>query len=183
MDTLIIPDKKALFGGFFLIGLSGFGGVLPQAQHQLVQRRRWLNDAEFAELLALGQILPGPNIVNMAVAIGSRFHGARGALLAVAGLLLAPLVLILLLATLYQHYQQAAWLQQLLAGLAPAGIGLLLGMVLKLAARLPRRGLPWALALLTFAAVAALQLPLWLVLLVLAPLAVGLAWRWPQPGA
>ncbi|MGL6047837.1 MAG: chromate transporter, partial [Vogesella sp.] len=73
--------------------------------------------------------------------------------------------------------------QQLLAGLAPAGIGLLLGMVLKLAARLPRRGLPWALALLTFAAVAALQLPLWLVLLVLAPLAVVLAWRWPQPGA
>lgn len=183
MNTLIIPDKKALFGGFFLIGLSGFGGVLPQAQHQLVQHRRWLNDAEFAELLALGQILPGPNIVNMAVAIGSRFHGARGALLAVAGLLLAPLVLILLLATLYQHYQQAAWLQQLLAGLAPAGIGLLLGMVLKLAARLPRRGLPWALVLLTFAAVAALQLSLWMVLLVLAPLAVLLAWRWPQPGA
>jgi len=182
MDTLIIPDKKALFGGFFLIGLSGFGGVLPQAQHHLVQRRRWLSDAEFAELLALGQVLPGPNIVNMAVAIGSRFHGAGGALLAVAGLLLAPLGLILLLATLYQHYRQAQALQHLLAGLAPAGIGLLLGMVLKLAARLPRRWLPWALTMLTFLAVAVVQLPLWLVLMVLAPLAVGLAWCWPQQG-
>lgn len=118
----------------------------------------------------------------MAVAIGSRFHGAQGALLAVAGLLLAPLALILLLATLYQHYQQAPWLQQLLAGLAPAGIGLLLGMVLKLAARLPRHWRPWALAGLTFVAVAVVQLPLWLVLLVLAPLAVGLAWRFPQEG-
>lgn len=182
MDTLIIPDKKALFGGFFLIGLSGFGGVLPQAQHHLVQRRRWLSDAEFAELLALGQVLPGPNIVNMAVAIGSRFHGAGGALLAVAGLLLAPLGLILLLATLYQHYRQAQALQHLLAGLAPAGIGLLLGMVLKLAARLPRRWLHWALTMLTFLAVAVVQLPLWLVLMVLAPLAVGLAWCWPQQG-
>ena len=182
MNTQIIPDKKALFRGFFLIGLSGFGGVLPQAQHQLVQRRCWLTDTEFAELLALGQVLPGPNIVNMAVAIGSRFHGVAGALLAVAGLLLAPLVLILLLATLYQHYQHTSWLQQLLAGLAPAGIGLLLGMVLKLAARLPRRRLPWLLAVLTFLAVAGVHLPLWLVLLVLAPLGIGLAWRYPQGG-
>lgn len=182
MNTQIIPDKKALFRGFFLIGLSGFGGVLPHAQHQLVRRRCWLTDTEFTELLALGQVLPGPNIVNMAVAIGSRFHGVPGALLAVAGLLLAPLVLILLLATLYQHYQQASWLQQLLAGLAPAGIGLLLGMVLKLAARLPHRLLPWLLALLTFIAVAGVHLPLWLVLLVLAPLGIGLAWHYPQGG-
>lgn len=180
MMTRVVPDRRALFAGFFIVGLSGFGGVLPHAQHMLVERRRWLSEQQFAEVLGLGQVLPGPNIVNVAVAVGARFHGASGALVACAGLLLAPLGVVLLLAALYAGYQQLPLVQGLLRGLAPAAIGLIFGMGLKLAARLPRKRRPWGLALLTFAAVALWQLPLLLVLLLLAPLGVALAWRWPE---
>ena len=72
-----------------------------QAQHELVDKRGWLTREEFAETLSVGQVLPGPNIVNMALMIGDRFFGWRGALAAMAGLLLAPLAIVLVLAALY----------------------------------------------------------------------------------
>ncbi len=178
--TTVVPDRRALFTGFFMVGLAGFGGVMPHAQHMLVEQRRWLTEQQFAEVLGLGQVLPGPNIVNVAVAVGARFHGASGALVSCAGLLLAPLGVVLLLAALYASYQQQPLVQGLLRGLAPTGIGLVLGMALKLATRLPRRQLPWALVLLTFLAVAVWKLSLLLVLLLLVPLGVALAWHWPE---
>ncbi|MFC3534068.1 chromate transporter [Vogesella facilis] len=182
MDTTVVPDRRALFAGFFMVGLSGFGGVLPHAQHMLVERRRWLSEQQFAEVLGLGQVLPGPNIVNVAVAVGARFHGVGGALAACGGLLLAPLGVVLLLAALYAGYRQQPLVQGLLHGLAPTAIGLIFGMALKLASRLPRHWRPWLLAALTFGAVALWQLPLLLVLLLLAPLGVALAWYWPEGG-
>ena len=82
--------------GFEALGLHlGSSGVLAVAQHELVERERWLTPAQFLELLGLGQALPGPNIVNVALMIGLRFHGARGAAAALAGLLLAPLLIAL----------------------------------------------------------------------------------------
>jgi chromate transporter len=129
---LIIPSRRQLFLGFFSIGLSGFGGVLPLAHRMLVQQRRWLSEEEFTELLGLGQILPGPNIVNMSIAIGSRFHGVAGAWLAVAGLMLAPLVIVLSMAVLYDHYQSLPDVQGTLHGLASTAAGLLLAMVLRM---------------------------------------------------
>ncbi|SCK06473.1 chromate transporter [Vogesella sp. LIG4] len=179
MTTLVVPDRRALFAGFFMVGLSGFGGVLPHAQHMLVERRRWLSQQQFAEMLGLGQVLPGPNIVNVAVAVGARFHGASGALAACGGLLLAPLGVVLLLASVYASYQQLPLVQGLLRGLGPTAIGLIFGMALKLAARLPRRVLPWLLLLATFVAVAIWQLPLLPVLLLLATLGIAASWFWP----
>ena len=79
------PDRNArsigpleLFIAFSQLALSGFGGVLPWAHRALVERRGWLTQREFVETLALGQLLPGPNIGNMAVMIGYRFAGYAG---------------------------------------------------------------------------------------------------------
>ena len=74
--------------------MSGFGGVLPWARRMLVEKRGWLAPEEFNEVISLCQFLPGPNIVNVAVCIGSRFHGARGAFVAFMGLVLAPFALV-----------------------------------------------------------------------------------------
>ena len=172
-----------LFAQFSLLAVGGANSVLPEIHRVVVQELGWMSGARFAELFAIAQAAPGPNIVNVAVAVGARFHGASGALAASAGLLLAPLGVVLLLAMLYAGYQQHALVQGLLRGLAPAAIGLIFGMGLKLAARLPRRWRPWLLAGLTLAAVAVWQLPLLLVLLLLAPLGVWLAWHWPEGGA
>ncbi|PXX48089.1 MULTISPECIES: chromate transporter [Aquitalea] len=181
--SLIIPSRRQLFLGFFSIGLSGFGGVLPQAHRMLVQQRRWLSEEEFTELLGLGQILPGPNIVNMSIAIGSRCHGVAGAWLAVAGLMLAPLVIVLSMAVLYDHYQSLPDVQGTLHGLASTAAGLLLAMALRMGTKIERHAVAALLAVLTFIAVGVLRWPLLLVLLVLAPVSVLLAWQRGRTGA
>lgn len=182
-SSLIIPSRRQLFLGFFSIGLSGFGGVLPLAHRMLVQQRRWLSEEEFTELLGLGQILPGPNIVNMSIAIGSRFHGVAGAWLAVAGLMLAPLVIVLSMAVLYDHYQSLPDVQGTLHGLASTAAGLLLAMVLRMGEKIEHHAQALLTALLTFIAVGVLRWPLLPVLLVLGPISIWLAYRRQQQGA
>lgn len=181
--SLVIPTRRQLFVGFFSIGLSGFGGVLPLAHRMLVQQRRWLSEEEFTELLGLGQILPGPNIVNMAIAIGARFHGVAGAWLAVAGLMLAPLVIVLGMAALYEHYRNLPDVQGTLHGLASAAAGLLLAMVLRMGEKIEPHPQALLTALLTFFAVGVLRWPLLPVLLVLGPTSIWLAHRRQQQGA
>ena len=82
-----------LFRTFNALALQGFGGVLPVAQRVLVEQRQWLSREQFVEVLSLGQVLPGPNIVNVALMIGDRFFGLRGAAAALLGLLTAPLLI------------------------------------------------------------------------------------------
>ena len=179
MDTpLIVPDRRALFMGFFLIGLQGFGGVLPWARRGLVERRRWLSDEDFLALLSLGQMLPGPNIVNMSVVLGARYQGWRGSVIALCGLLCAPFIIILLLAVAYDHYGQLVYVQHALHGMSAAAPGLLLATGWRLATRLERTMVFRMLAMATFGAVAILRLPMLWVLLLLAPVGIGLSYWW-----
>ncbi|MFN8899068.1 MAG: chromate transporter, partial [Pseudomonadota bacterium] len=87
----------ALFAAFNRLALQGFGGVLPVAQRELVERLGWLTRDQFLELLALSQVLPGPNVVNLGLIYGDRCFGWRGALAASAGMLLLPLAIVLAL--------------------------------------------------------------------------------------
>src|SRR5215472_15658134 len=91
------PDLFELFRGFLMMGLTGFGGVLPIARHMVVDRRRWMTATEFAELLSICQFLPGGNIINMSVAIGLRFRGIPGSIAAITGLIAAPLAVVVVL--------------------------------------------------------------------------------------
>ena len=72
----VAVSRTDLFVGFLKVGLSGFGGVLPFARRMLVEQRRWLTEREFIEVLSLSQFLPGPNIVNVSIIVGSRFAAA-----------------------------------------------------------------------------------------------------------
>ena len=94
-------SKSELFVAFTWLALQGFGGVLAVAQRELVERLRWLSKEQFVELLSLSQVLPGPNVINLSLMFGDRHFGWRGALTAVAGMLAAPLVIVLALAALY----------------------------------------------------------------------------------
>lgn len=171
------PSVSELFVGFLQIGLSGFGGVLPWARRKIVEQRRWLSGEEFTELLGLGQFLPGPNILNVSVCIGRRFHGARGALAAVGGLMAAPLAIVILLGLLFARYGGAEPVRAAFAGVASAAAGLVAATALKMAR--PMRGDFAMLAVLaaTFLAFGVLRLPLLWVLAGLVPLSVAVAWR------
>ncbi len=164
------PTLGALLFNFFTVGILGFGGVLPLARRMIVEQRRWLSAAEFTDLLALCQFLPGANIVNLSISLGARYHGVPGALAAVGGLLAAPVAVVIGLGVLYGRYAAIPMVAHGFQGLAAAASGLVLATALRIAS--PLRGKPRALAIaaLAFVALALLRLPLLPVLLVLAPL-------------
>lgn len=171
---------RELFFAFQRLALQGFGGVLPVAQRELVERRGWLTRAEFLALLSLGQVLPGPNIINMALIYGDRHFGWRGALAAVAGLMTVPLLIVLVLAIAVRQAGNAPLMTDALRGMGVVAAGLVMSTAAKLAPALKnnRMGLPACLALVAGVAVAVggLRLPLVAVLAVAAPLAWSWAW-------
>ncbi|MBN8892022.1 MAG: chromate transporter [Rhodospirillales bacterium 70-18] len=169
-----LPGVGALFGGFFSIGICGFGGTLPWARRMVVEQRGWLAASEFTDLLALCQFLPGPNIVNFAVCLGARFRGPAGAAAALAGLLSAPMVIVMTLGALYGAYGGHAVVGRAFHGLAAAASGLVLATALQIAAPLRGRALGLAVAGVALLAIAVLRLPLLPTMLVLAPLSVAL---------
>ena len=180
------PQSVAvLFSAFTALALKGFGGVLPVAQRTLVDDKRWMSSEQFLELLSMSQVLPGPNIINLALIFGDRCHGWRGALAAMAGLLLAPLVLVLSLAALAQGLRGQPWVGDALRGMGVVAAGLVLGTAMRLASSLRQSplGLPVCvvLVLATALAVGFLRWPLVGVVLGLGGLAMLLAWRRVSP--
>ena len=112
--------------------MSGFGGVLPWARRTLVEQDKVLSSEEFSAILGICQIVPGPNIVNLAVCIGSRFAGAKGALASVLGLTLGPICIVMLLAILYAHYSYMESVQGILRGISAVGVGLIASTGIKM---------------------------------------------------
>ncbi len=154
-----VPQSLSdLFFSFTWLALQGFGGVLAVVQRELVEKKRWLTREEFIEDWAVAQILPGPNVINLSMMIGSRYFGLPGALAALAGMLVFPLIVVLLMA---------------LAGLITA-------TGLKLAGALNKNPMGVrtcsALALLTFVAIGLFRVPLAAVLLSIGVLACIVAY-------
>jgi chromate transporter len=180
-DSAPRPGLRELLLGFASVSALAFGGVLPWARFVLVEKRRWLTPDEFTDALALCQLLPGPNIVNLSVAVGARFRGPSGALAAVFGLMALPVVVVLLLAKLYASFADHPAVAGALAGMAAAAAGLVVAMAARLAEPVLRRRF-WSAApviVLVFVAVGLLRWPLWPVLLAAAPVAIAMAWRAP----
>ena len=173
-----------LYFTFNRLALQGFGGVLAVAQHELVERKGWLTRAEFVEMLALSQVLPGPNVVNLALMFGDRFFGLRGALAAVGGMLVVPLVIVMALTAAYAQFSHVPMVAGALRGMGAVAAGLILATAAKLAGslRTSRLGasLAGAFALATFATIALLRWPLVGVIAGLGSVAVALAW-WRTP--
>lgn len=166
------PTSAQLFLGFLGLGMISFGGALPLARRMVVEKKRWLNEEQFAELLGLCQFLPGGNIINFSVALGMRFRGLRGALAAILGLIAVPSVVVVLLGILYQHFQHDSNVQHLFAGLAAAAAGLLVQMAVKMALPLRRNLMLAVLAALCCAAIAIFRFPLLWTMLVMTPVCV-----------
>ena len=170
-------SARELFFAFGRLALHSFGGALFWSRRMMVEERRWLSEQEFAELLALAQLLPGPNGVNLSVIVGYRFRGVAGAAAAMAGFVAAPLAIVIALGVLYQNLGALPVVRDALTGMSSVAVGLLIATAMKLTGVLKRRWLPWLFVLLAFAAVGVLRWPLIAVVGALAPFAVAYAWR------
>ena len=181
-STAPVPQIGALrlFLLFSRIALSGFGGMPFWTRRALVERQRWLTEREFVELMAIGQLLPGPVTLNLAVMVGQRFAGGMGAMAAVAGLLGWPALIVMALGMLYQRYGALPVVHQALTGMSAVGAGLLLASGIRMAAVLSRQWRPWLFAGLAFAGVGLERWSLIAVVGTLAPLAIAAAWKEPR---
>ncbi len=172
-----MPTLRELFFAFLKIGVSAFGGALPWARRVLVEQNDWLDDREFTEILTVCQAVPGPNVVNVSVFIGTKFHGIRGALVSFVGLIGAPLVILLAISQLYHSMSHLPWVKSAMAGMSVVATAYLVSMSLKMAK--PFRTNPWAVLLCIAAAAlsAALHWHMALVLIICGTIGVVLSKR------
>lgn len=167
-----------LFWSFTKLALQGFGGVVAIVQRELVDRRQWLTREEFVEDWAVAQIMPGPNVVNLSLMIGDRYFGWRGGLVALAGMLTFPLLILLVLVALFGGMSELPQSQNALRGMGAVAAGMIMAAGLRVAPTLATNpmgtGVSIALAATTLIATAWLRVPL---VYVLAGLG-GLACLW-----
>ena len=170
-----------LFVSFTLLALQGFGGVLAIVQREMVEKKRWMTREEFIEDWAVAQIMPGPNVVNLALMIGGRYFGLKGAMAALAGMLTVPLILVLLLALVYAQFASHPGVAGALRGMGAVAAGLIAATGLRLMGALTKNALGPRLCTVfgvaCFVAVALLRWPLVYVLLGLGGVAFVLAFR------
>ena len=176
------PSSLAdLFVSFTVLALQGFGGVLAVVQRELVEKKKWLTREEFIEEWAVAQIMPGPNVINLSITLGSRYFGWRGALAALAGMLTFPLLVVLGLALAYSRFSEDPHVRGALRGMGAVAAGLIIATGLKLLPALQKNvlGVPLCAAFggVGFIAIAWLRLPLAWVLLGLGGIACAIAWR------
>ena len=161
-----MPSALQLLLIFSRIGLTSFGGGLSGwFLREFVHDRHWLTEEEFLDGLALSQALPGVNVKNLAIWIGHRLLGWRGALAGFCGIIFPPAVVIVILGAFFSAIAGFSLTHIALAGAAAGAIGLSLSMAITAVRRLPRRVIPILIFIATFIAVAIFALPLvWTVL-------------------
>ncbi|MGY2291497.1 chromate transporter [Pseudomonas sp. SDO528_S397] len=168
------PTLWQLFYNFAMVGLFGFGGVMPWARQMMVDRRRWVSEQGFSELLSTGQFFPGPNIANVGIIYGRRLHGMPGAVVTVCGLYLFPSVITVLAGFAYAKWWGHDVVQQVFGAVMPIATGLILGATLRLLKAMPKNLANYVAFALTFVLMAVLVLPLWMVLLICIPSSLAL---------
>jgi chromate transporter len=165
----------ALFCEFLKVSLFGFGGGIVWAHRISVEQRRWLSEAEFADIISFCQFMPGPNIIGIAVCVGAKLRGLNGAIAAFSGFTLLPLAIGFWLGVLYLEHTHLPVFQNILGGVSAAASGLLIATGLRLLARHRRQPAALLLAALAFAGMVVIKLPLLVVLASLAPLSIAAA--------
>ena len=179
-DAAPRPTVSQIFLTYLSIGLMGFGGVNAWARRTLVEKKRWLTDQDYAEVLGLGQALPGPNALNVAIFLGERWRGAAGALAATFGLFGGPLCVLILLAIAHDRWGELPLVKAVLAGTAAAAAGMVIGTALKIVQNL-KPAMPLVVVGVAAVAGALLRVPLPVIVLGLAPFGIAAAW-WVMRG-
>jgi chromate transporter len=173
----------AIFLCFMSMSLRGFGGVLPWARRALVEEKQWLDETQFVSLLSLCQILPGPNIGNLSIYVGSRLGGPLGAVAAISGIMGPPMLIIMGLGALYGAYGELPLVSAAIGGVASVAAGLIVTMGLRMVRAVVRDVRTALFVAAAFVAVGPLQVPMVTVLLILAPVSVVIAFWMQRRGA
>jgi chromate transporter len=173
MEPNVRPSLPAIFGCFFVIGSQSFGGgTSAWIRREVVTKRGWLSDKQFLSSLAVCQIAPGPNPMNMAVFLGCMMRGTIGALTAFIGLMVCPVVLCLALGALYLANRHLPAFEILLGGLGAVAIGMNVANGIRLTRKNIRRLRQVLMIAIVTLSVGICHFPLFYVLLFVVPVAI-----------
>ena len=184
-ELIMIPERQTapqvrvslgqLFGVFLYIGATSFGGgVIAYLREHLVERQGWLDESHFLAALEIGETVPGLISTNVAVIVGSRLRGVRGALAAVIGIALPGAIAVFVLGLLYARFKGDPEVDATLNGIGAAAVGLILAVTLQIGRREMKRWQDFAILVPVFALVGVVHISLVVVLVVFVPIAVQL---------
>ncbi len=179
-ETRCPASPGELFATYCSISLQAFGGALALTERTLVQQKRWFTAQDFLGLYAISQVLPGPTGVSFCVLVGDRFFGLRGASAALAGFLLPPAFIVIVLVSLFAQFQHLPAVQGALNGMGAAAVGLVVHTAARMARTLRGQRVGMVVAVATFVAVAVAGLSVQQVMLSLGLASV--AWAWHRLG-
>ncbi|NBH70967.1 chromate transporter [Clostridiaceae bacterium] len=117
-----------LLWSFFQIGLFSIGGgyaAMPLIQSQVVDVHPWLTPTQFADIMTIAEMTPGPIAINSATFVGIQVAGIPGAIIATTGCILPSCVIVMTLAYIYYCFRGLKMVQGVLAGLRPAVIAMI----------------------------------------------------------
>lgn len=165
---------RAIFIGFLIISLcsAGGGSGIIWARRIVVETRRWMSEEEFGDIIGLCQLMPGPNIVGIAVCVGEKIRGMIGAAAALGGFLFIPSTVGLLFGLLYLEASHLVVLKTILAGIAPTAAGLLIATGLRLLTPHLRRRASLMFAAISYCLIVFARVPLPIVIFGLMPLSI-----------
>jgi chromate transporter len=173
------PSLAELFLGMLQVALLAFGGGLSAwSQRIVVEQRRWMTDQEFLTGLTIARLLPGPNQINMAVYVGLFSRGLLGGIAALAGMLLVPFSLLMLVGVIYFQVHLLPSVDRVLAGVVAAAAGMALSMGFKILDDYWHDPFALVLAAGSFAAMTWFHVSIMPLVLIVGPLAM--LWYWPR---
>ena len=130
-----------IFWSFLKIGAFTFGGgyaMIPLIQHEVIHRRRWIEERDFLDLLTLAQTAPGPIALNTAVFVGYKRRGYLGALSAIMGVIVPSFLVILVVAIFFASIRDNAYVDAAFKGMRPAVVALIVAPIIGLT-----KGMRW----------------------------------------
>ena len=131
----LLKQYWVLFLVFFKIGAFTFGGgyaMIPLIRNEVVNKKLWLDDNEFMDMLALAQSAPGPISLNTAIFVGNKRLGFKGSLFCGAGIILPSFIVILLIAILFTQFKDNPIVESIFKGVRPAVVALIAAPLLGL---------------------------------------------------
>ena len=131
----LVKQYWELFLVFFKIGAFTFGGgyaMIPLIRNEVVNKKKWLADNEFMDMLALAQSVPGPISLNTAIFVGNKRLGFKGSLFTGAGVILPSFIVILFIAVLFTQFKDNPFIERIFKGIRPAVVALIAAPLLGL---------------------------------------------------
>ena len=160
------------------IGLTSFGGgVSGWMMRMVVHERGWMTEPEFLTGLALCQVFPGINVLNLSIWLGYKLHGGAGAFVGALSMLVPPGLVLIALGVGFSHLANVPAVHAALTGVAAAAVGLSGAMGVRATRRSATGIAPILLVVATFTAIALLHWPLVPVVFGFGVIGVALAWK------